>query len=107
MPPSSSMDQQRIADRYELQSRIGTGGMSRVYLAQDRVLGRHVAVKILDAESAADPSFVERFRREARAAASLNHPNIVSVYDWGAVDPNARDAGTSCLYYMVMEYVPG
>jgi serine/threonine-protein kinase len=91
-------DQQRIGERYELRQCIGIGGMARVYLAHDRMLNRDVAVKILTPALAADPLFVERFRREAQAAAALNHPNIVTIYDTGATDDT---------YYIVMEYVPG
>jgi beta-lactam-binding protein with PASTA domain/tRNA A-37 threonylcarbamoyl transferase component Bud32 len=72
--------------------------MAEVYLARDLLLDRPVALKVLFPEFATDPSFVERFRREARAAANLNHPNIVSIYDWGA------ENGT---YFIVMEYVEG
>ena len=71
-------------DRYEIHSRIGRGGMADVFLARDLLLDRPVAVKVLFPEFATDPTFVERFRREAQAAANLNHPNIVGVYDWGA-----------------------
>src|SRR5687767_10947715 len=84
--------------RYELHRRLGRGGMAEVFLARDQLLDRPVAVKVLFPEFATDPSFVERFRREATAAANLNHPNIVGVYDWGEAD------GT---YFMVMEYVDG
>jgi serine/threonine protein kinase len=84
--------------RYELHRRIGRGGMAEVHVARDQLLDRLVAVKILFAEFATDPSFVARFRREAQSAANLNHPNIVGVYDWG------QEAGT---YYIVMEYVDG
>src|SRR5262245_28605892 len=87
-----------LANRYELRTEIGRGGMADVYLALDRLLNRRVAVKVLSPAYAADPNFVERFRREARAAASLNHPNIVAVYDWG------REEDTS---FIVMEYVNG
>src|SRR5438270_8517039 len=72
--------------------------MAEVYVAHDLLLDRPVALKVLFREFAADHSFVERFRREARAAANLNHPNIVSVYDWG------EEGGT---YFIVMEYVEG
>jgi len=72
--------------------------MADVYLARDQLLDRPVAVKVLFNEFADDPSFVERFRREAQAAANLNHPNIVGVYDWG------EEGGT---YFIVMEYVEG
>ena len=84
--------------RYELHRRLGRGGMAEVSLARDQLLDRPVAVKVLFPEFATDPSFVERFRREATAAANLNHPNIVGVYDWGEAD------GT---YFIVMEYVDG
>ncbi len=87
-----------LAGRYELLDVLGRGGMGVVYRATDRVLGRTVAVKVLPAERAEDPMFVTRFEREARAAASLNHPNIVAVYDSG------RDGDTR---FIVMECVPG
>ena len=85
-------------DRYEVSSRIGRGGMADVFLARDRLLDRPVAVKVLFPEFATDPNFVERFRREAQAAANLSHPNIVGVFDWGK-------QGTT--YFIVMEYVNG
>jgi serine/threonine-protein kinase len=84
--------------RYHVLERIAAGGMGEVFRAQDAVLAREVAIKVLHQSLASDPGFVERFRREARAAATLNDPNIVAVYDWGAVDG---------IYYMVMEYVQG
>src|SRR6187397_522790 len=84
--------------RYEVHRRLGRGGMAEVFLARDQLLDRPVAIKILFPEFATDPSFVARFRREAQAAANLNHPNIVGVYDWG------KERGT---YYIVMEYVDG
>jgi len=84
--------------RYHVLERIAAGGMGEVFRAQDAVLAREVAIKVLHRSLASDQGFVERFRREARAAATLNHPNIVAVYDWGAVDG---------IYYMVMEYVQG
>lgn len=87
-----------VNDRYEIQKRIGRGGMADVFLARDRLLDRQVAVKVLFPEFAVDPNFVERFRREAQSAASLNHPNIVHVFDWG------RHGGT---YFITMEYVQG
>ena len=89
---------QVIAGRYRVLRRLGVGGMADVYLADDTTLGRRVAVKVLLKRYAGDESFVERFRREAQAAARINHPNIVNIYDWGPVD------GT---YYIVMEYVEG
>ena len=72
--------------------------MADVFLARDELLDRPVAVKVLFPEFASDPAFVERFRREAQAAANLNHPNIVGVYDWG------QEGGT---YFIVMEYIEG
>ena len=94
----SNREQVVLNGRYELHRRVGRGGMAEVYLARDRLLDRPVAIKILFPEFATDPSFVARFRREAQAAANLNHPNIVGVYDWG------KERGT---YYIVMEYVDG
>jgi serine/threonine-protein kinase len=87
-----------LADRYELVELLARGGMSEVFLAQDRRLSRPVAVKVLAPELSRDPTFVERFRHEAQAAANLTHPNIVSVYDWG------QEGDTS---FIVMEYVDG
>jgi eukaryotic-like serine/threonine-protein kinase len=84
--------------RYELHRRLARGGMADVYLARDQLLDRPVAVKVLFPQYAADPSFVQRFRREAQDSANLNHPNIVGVYDWG------EEGGT---YFIVMEYVAG
>jgi beta-lactam-binding protein with PASTA domain len=87
-----------IDGRYEVLSRIGSGGMADVYLARDRLLGRQVAVKLLQHRFAEDGEFVERFRREASSAAGLSHPNVVAVFDRGEWD------GT---YYIAMEYLPG
>src|SRR5690349_14430384 len=87
-----------IADRYELDDRLGSGGMSTVYRATDRVLERTVAVKVLAEHLSDDEKFVARFRREALAVAKLVHPNIVQVYDTG-VD-NGR-------HFIVMEFVEG
>ena len=84
--------------RYRILSRLGTGGMAAVYLAEDQELGRRVAIKILDDRHANDASFLERFRREAQNAASLNHPNIVAIYDRGEAE------GSS---YIAMEYLEG
>lgn len=85
-------------NRYQLTERIGIGGMAEVYRAQDRVLGRLVAVKVMLPQYASDPEFTQRFRQEAAAAANLQSPYIVNVYDWG------QDEG---IHYMVMEYVRG
>jgi eukaryotic-like serine/threonine-protein kinase len=87
-----------IADRYELEELVGTGGMSSVYRARDRLLERQVAIKILHEHYSRDESYVERFRREARAAAKLSHPNIVTVIDRG-------EAGGR--QYIVFEFVDG
>jgi beta-lactam-binding protein with PASTA domain/predicted Ser/Thr protein kinase len=84
--------------RYEIVQHLARGGMAEVFLARDLLLDRPVALKVLFPEFATDRSFVERFRREARSAANLNHPNIVSIYDWG------QEEGT---YFIVMEYVEG
>ncbi|MEO6867680.1 MAG: Stk1 family PASTA domain-containing Ser/Thr kinase [Gaiellales bacterium] len=84
--------------RYRIERRIGAGGMANVYLAEDDTLGRRVAIKVLHQRFAEDSQFIERFQREASAAARLNHPNIVQVYDRGS-------AGDS--YYIAMEYVDG
>ena len=94
----SNPDRTVVNERYEIHERIGRGGMADVFLARDLLLDRPVAIKVLFPEFATDPAFVERFRREAQAAANLNHPNIVAVYDWGR-------AGTT--YFMAMEYVQG
>ncbi|MDF0529379.1 Stk1 family PASTA domain-containing Ser/Thr kinase [Tsukamurella sp. 8F] len=92
----------RISDRYELGDTLGFGGMSEVHLARDTRLSRDVAIKILRADLARDPSFYLRFRREAQNAASLNHPTIVQVYDTGEAE-----TPTGPLPYIVMEYVDG
>lgn len=84
--------------RYALQRQLARGGMADVFLAHDELLDRPIAVKVLFPEFASDPAFVERFRREAQAAANLNHPNIVGIYDWG------QENGT---YFIVMEYIEG
>src|SRR5579862_7120470 len=89
-----------IAERYRLESRLGSGGMSTVHLAFDERLERHVAVKLLAEHLADDPAFVSRFQREALAAARLLHPNIVQVFDSG-LDEH-RDQ-----HYIVMEYIEG
>ncbi|HEY7400752.1 MAG TPA: Stk1 family PASTA domain-containing Ser/Thr kinase [Actinomycetota bacterium] len=87
-----------LAGRYRLEASIGSGGMAEVFRAFDTTLDRPVAVKILAPQYATDPGFVDRFRREAQAAARLNHPNVVSVYDSGS------DDGT---HFIVMEYIEG
>ena len=94
----SANDQELLGGRYQLRNQIARGGMTDVFLGQDTLLSRPVAIKRLFPEFAADPSFVERFKREATAAANLSHPNIVAVYDWGSADRT---------YFIVMEYVEG
>ena len=87
-----------IAERYEIVSKIGTGGMADVYKAMDHKLNRFVAVKVLKPEFREDATFVKKFRSEAQAAAGLTHPNIVNVFDVG------DDEG---VYYIVMELIEG
>ncbi|MGH8915232.1 MAG: protein kinase domain-containing protein, partial [Acidimicrobiia bacterium] len=87
-----------IADRYQLTEQIGTGGMATVWKAEDTLLGRSVAIKRLLPHLADDPQSAERFKREAQAAASLNHPGIVTVFDTG------EDADGP---YIVLELVDG
>ena len=87
-----------LAGRYELLERIGDGGMAVVYKARCRLLNRHVAIKILKPEFTKDLKFIENFKRESQAAASLSHPNIVNIYDVG------REGN---IHYIVMELVEG
>lgn len=87
-----------LSSRYEIVEKIGGGGMAVVYRAKDKVLNRFIAIKILRKEYTNDQEFIEKFRQESLSAASLTHPNIVSIYDTG-VDDNT--------YYIVMEYVKG
>ena len=86
-----------LGGRYKLGEMIGTGGMADVYVAEDTRLARQVAVKVLRSDLARDPSFVARFRKEALAAAGLNHPGIVAVYD----------SGEEPAPYIVMELISG
>jgi len=92
------MQEMLIGQRYRLTEKIGTGGMADVYRAVDETLGRNVAVKIMHARYASDPTFTARFRQEAQAAANLSSPYIVNIYDWG------QEGST---YYIVMELVRG
>ena len=87
-----------LSDRYELEELVGTGGMSSVYRAHDRLLDRKVALKVLHEQYTDDEEYVERFRREARAVAALSHPNIVTVIDRGEHDGRQ---------FIVFEYVDG
>ena len=93
----------RLGDRYELGGLLGRGGMADVRVGRDLRLGRTVAVKQLRSDLASDPTFQERFRREAQSAASLNHPAIVAVYDTG----ESLDKDGHVAPYIVMEYVEG
>src|SRR4026209_1021023 len=87
-----------LGDRYEVEGPLGTGGMAEVWKGHDRVLNRTVAIQTLLPQFARDASFVDRFRREAQAAARLNHPGIVSVYD------SRTDGETP---YIVMQFIEG
>lgn len=87
-----------LSNRYQLEERLGTGGMAVVYRAHDLMLERTVAIKLLRADFSLDPDFRERFRQEAKAAANLSHPNIVTVHDFGL---------DSDQLFIVMEFVPG
>ena len=98
MAASDTLIDQVFDGRYRVVRKLGTGGMANVYLAEDQELGRSVAIKMLDERHSQDEQFVERFRREAKNAAGLSHPNIVSIYDRGEAE------GT---YYIAMEYVEG
>ncbi|MGE7271926.1 Stk1 family PASTA domain-containing Ser/Thr kinase [Brevibacillus panacihumi] len=92
------MEGLRLGGRYQLEARVGGGGMAIVYKARDLILNRQVAVKVLRSQFGTDEDFVNRFRREAQAVASLSHPNVVGVYDVGQENDT---------HYMVMEYVEG
>ena len=89
---------QKINDRYEIIKTIGEGGMANVYLANDTILDRKVAIKVLRGDLSNDEKFIRRFKREALSVSNLSHPNIVEVYDVGEEDGN---------YYIVMEYIEG
>ena len=93
-----ALTRQRLGERYVLGVEVGRGGMAVVHRAHDEVLDREVAVKLLHPHLATDPAFLERFRREARAAAGLAHPNIVAVHDWGEHDDGA---------FLVLQLVEG
>ena len=95
---AGSMIGRTFNNRYKLTERVGLGGMAEVYRAEDKVLGRTVAVKVMLPQYAADPTFTKRFRQEAASAANLQSPYIVSIYDWGL------DGET---YYIVMEFLRG
>src|SRR4028119_1445592 len=104
--PETPRSQQMLADRYVLGTVISRGGMAEVWQARDDVLARTVAVKILRQDLAGDESVVERFKREALAAARLTHPNIVAIYDTGS--DNARDLDRDePRHFIVMEHWDG
>ncbi|MFC2469455.1 MAG: protein kinase, partial [Negativicutes bacterium] len=92
------MERDVLGNRYEILEHVGSGGMADVYKAHDIVLDRIVAVKILHSQLASDEDFLRKFQQEARGAAGLSHPNIVSIYDVG--EENDR-------HYIVMEYIAG
>ena len=92
------MPERILGGRYKVQGKIGIGGMATVYRGTDEVLGRTVAIKTMLPQYAADPSFAARFKQEAQAAAALQSPYIVGIFDWG------KDGDT---YYIVMEYLRG
>src|ERR671931_335372 len=98
MPVHDILIDQVFDGRYKVVRKLGAGGMADVYLAEDQELGRPVAIKILNDRHAQDDQFVERFRREAKNAAGLSHPNIVSIYDRGEAEGS---------YYIAMEYLDG
>jgi eukaryotic-like serine/threonine-protein kinase len=93
------MEQILVDDRYSILHELGSGGMAKVYLAHDEILERNVALKVLREQFVEDEGFAERFKREARSAASLSHPRLVQVYDRGEAEDGAS--------YIAMEYVPG
>jgi serine/threonine-protein kinase len=98
LTPADSLIDTLFDGRYRIVRKLGAGGMADVYLAEDQELGRRVAIKILNNRHANDAQFIERFRREAKNAAALNHPNIVSIYDRGEAEHT---------YYIAMEYLDG
>ena len=98
MAVSDSLIDTLFDGRYRIQRKLGAGGMADVYLAEDQELGRRIAIKILNGRHANDDQFIERFRREAKNAAALNHPNIVSIYDRGEAEET---------YYIAMEFLDG
>lgn len=98
-PRSAATSPVRVGGRYTLRGELGRGGMATVHRARDEVLDRDVAIKLLHAHLATDPAFLDRFRREARAAAALTHPNVVTVHDWGETEDDGA--------FLVLQYVDG
>ena len=96
--PSQPLNPGTRVGRYEVVAHLATGGMGEVYKARDTDLDREVALKVLPAHQTANPAALERFRREARAAARLSHKNIVTLYDWG------QDGGT---WFLALEFIDG
>jgi len=92
---------------YEIQSALGSGGMGEVYRARDTRLERTVAIKILSPELAADPQFLERFDREAKAISQLNHPNICTLYDVGESFVSHESSSPTSIRFLVMEFLEG
>lgn len=91
-------EERLLSERYRIEEKLGAGGMAVVFRAQDMLLERTVAIKILRQDFSQDPTFRERFRQEAKAAANLSHPNIVTVFDFGLDQQHL---------YIVMEHLPG
>lgn len=107
MVASGSGSRRILGDRYEIRTLIGHGGMAEVHLGFDTRLNRVVAIKMLRMDLARDAMFLKRFQREAQSAASLNHPNIVAVYDTGEQQMLSADGQALIVPYIVMEYVEG
>src|SRR4051812_44731769 len=99
-----STEAPRRLGKYELQERLGRGGMAEVWKALDTQLQRHVAIKLLHTNLQSDPNFVSRFQREAQVIAALHHPNIVQIHDF-QVEQSSPDADP--IFYMVMAYIEG
>ena len=91
-----------LGNRYVILEKIGIGGMSEVYKAVDQTLKRNVAIKVLKAQFSEDTDFLRNFSVEAQAAAGLNHPNIINIYDVGMDQINGKE-----IHYIVMEYIDG
>lgn len=102
-----SEEKQVIAGRYLIGKRVGSGGMAEVYVAQDMVLGRKVAVKVLNQDLSDNKKFVTRFKQEAQSASALAHPNIVKILDAGEENVTDADGAEHVQFYLVMEYVDG
>ena len=105
MPGIASMSPQHSIAHYRITAKLGEGGMGAVYKARQKQLNRLVALKILPPGIGRDAAFAERFTREARALAQLNHPGIVRVYDYGYTD--ATDPDTPGAAFLVMEFIEG